>query len=129
MEWTALEVIEYMDKSEETQVFICIKKESKKWRSINQNNTFYKLFTDIGNHLWETKEDVHDMMLWWIFWTKEVRIWIITREVNIEKHTSKLTKEQWIKFIDTMLAFVKRENMPITVTSREITSLYDSFNN
>ena len=128
MEWTALEVIEYMDKSEETQVFICIKKESKKGRSINQNNTFYKLFTDIGNHLWETKDDVHDMMLWWIFWTKEVRIWIITREVNIEKHTSKLTKEQWIKFIDTMLAFAKRENMPITVDSAEIKSLYESYN-
>ena len=68
------------------------------------------------------------MMLWWIFWTKEVRIWIITREVNIEKHTSKLTKEQWIKFIDTMLAFAKRENMPITVDSAEIKSLYESYN-
>lgn len=119
---------EYMENWKEEQVYIIEKATTKPWRSLQQNKTFYKLFTDIGNHLWETKEDVHDMMLWGIFGTKEVKIWVITRDVNIEKHTSKLTKEQGIKFIDTMLAFTKRENMPITVTSAEIKNLYESYN-
>ena len=118
----------YIDKWTEEQEYIINKVESKAGRSLNQNSTFYKLFTDIWNHLWESKEDVHDMMLWWVFWTKEVTIWILTKDVLIEKHTSKLCKEQWIKFIDTMLAFCKKYNLPITITSREITNLYESYN-
>jgi hypothetical protein len=94
---------------------------------LQQNKVFYKLFTDIWNHLWETKEDVKQMMLAWVFGTREVTIWRITKEINIEKHTHKLTKEQWIKFIDTILAFCKKYDLPITITPIEIQSLYDNY--
>ena len=119
-----------LKKDKLTKQFVCLisTKETKEIRTLQQNRTFYKLFTDIWNHLWEKKDDVHDMMLWWVFWTKEVTIWRITREVNIEKHTSKLDKEKGIKFIDTILLFCKKYNMPITVTPRELQSLYDSYN-
>lgn len=119
--------LEALDEDKEVVILIS-SKETKEMRTIQQNKTFYKLFTDIGNHLWESKEDVHDMMLWGIFWTRSVTIWRITKEINVEKHTSKLTKDQGIHFIDTMLAFVKKYDMPITVTSREIDSLYESYN-
>lgn len=122
------ELIEFLQKQKHNQEWIIQKTNSKKWRTLAQNKTFWKLFKDVGNHLWESKDDVHDMMLWWVFWTKEVTIWILTKEVLIEKHTSKLTKEKGIKFIDTMLAFCKKYNLPITITSREIESLYKSYN-
>ena len=129
MKWTKEIIQEYMDNWKEEQEYIIEKATTKPWRTLAQNNTFYALFTDIWNHLWEKKDDVHDMLLWWVFWVKEVKIGKITREVNIEKHTSKLTKEQGIRFIDTILKFCERESIPITLTSRQIDSLYESFNN
>lgn len=101
---------------------------TKEQRTKAQNATFYKLFTDIWNHLWETKDDVHDYLLWWVFWTHPVKLWKITKEVNNEQHTSKLSKEQWIRFIDTILKFCERENIPVTITPREKQSLYESYN-
>lgn len=128
MQWTHEDIMIYMDKYPDDQIYIIHKKESKPWRTLQQNNTFYKLFTDIGNHLWEDKDDVHDMMLWWTFWTREVTIWKIKKEVLIEKHTSKLDKEQGTRFIKTILAFCEKYDLPITVTSREIQSLYNTYN-
>ena len=118
----------FNDLKEEQEIIVIIsKKENSTTRTLSQNKTFWKLFTDIWNHLWETKEDIKDMLLWGVFWTREVKVWRITREVNIEKHTHKLTKEQWIKFIDTTLAFCKKYDLPITVTPRELQDLYNSY--
>ncbi len=123
------EVCEYLDKqdSEKDIIVYISKKETKEMRTLAQNKTFWKLFTDIWNHLWEKKENVKEMMLWGVFWTEKIKVWRITREINIEKHTHKLTKEQWIHFIDSILAFTKKYNMPITVTPRELQNLYDSY--
>ena len=123
-----LELIEYLKTQKEETEWIYKKKKTKAGRSLNQNNLFYQLFTDIWNHLWEEKDDVHDMMLWWTFWTHTVKIWRIEKEILNEKHTSKLTKEQGIKFIDTMIKFCEKYDIPVTVTSREIKSLYESYN-
>jgi len=90
-EWTPEEVFEqastFIDKNSNKEKLVCYisTKETKEIRSISQNSTFYKLFTDIWNHLWETKDDIHDMMLAWIFWTKTVKVWVFEREVNNEK--------------------------------------------
>jgi len=132
-EWTPEQVYEqlweWIEKNHDKEKIVAYisTKETKEIRSLSQNATFYKLFTDIGNHLWEKKDDVHDMLLAWVFGTRTVTIWKIVKEVNIEKHTSKLDKEQGIRFIDTILKFVERESMPITITSREIQSLHDSY--
>ena len=115
----------YFDNKE--YIVIISEKETKEIRTLAQNKSFRKLFTDIWNHLWETKEDVKEMLLGWVFGTKEVKIWKIIRDVNIEKHTSELTKEQWIHFIECILAFVKKYDMPITITSNELKSLFDSY--
>ena len=123
------QITEYLEKQKEDKelVVYIANSETKEIRTLQQNKTFYKLFTDIWNHLWEKKDDVKEMLLAWVFWTRLVKIWKIEKEVNIEKHTSELTKEQWIKFIDTILAFCEREKLPITITSREIESLYNSY--
>lgn len=120
------EMIEKLKDNEQLNVMIS-KKITKEMRSLAQNRTFYKLFTDIGNHLWEDKDDVHDMLLAWVFWTREVKLWRITKDILIEKHTSELDKIKWKKFIDMILAFTKKYDMPITVDSREVQSLYDSY--
>lgn len=131
--WKPSEVFEkvwdYLNKQKEEQEIIVLisNKETKEIRTLAQNNTFWKLFTDIGNHLWEDKHDVHDMLLGWVFGTHTVKLGRIEREVLNEKHTSKLTKEQGIKFIDTILAFCRKYNLPITITSREIKDLYESY--
>jgi hypothetical protein len=42
--------------------------------------------------------------------------------------TSELTKEEWIFFIDSIIEFCKSNNIPVEITPRELTSLYESFN-
>ena len=49
-------------------------------------------------------------------------------EIPIISETHKLTKEQGIFLIDTLLTFVKLKNIPIEITPREIQSLYESYN-
>ncbi len=123
-----LELIEYLQTQKEDINWVCEKTKNKSWRTLSQNKAFQKLFTDIWNHLWEDKDDIHDMMLWWVFGTKEVTIGRITKDVLIEKHTANLSMEKWTKLIDTILAFCKKYDLPITITSREIQSLYESYN-
>ena len=129
--WTPKEllpkIIEHF-KKEDIIYSVCIEKaNSKEAKTRQQEKTYYKLFTDIWNHLWEKPEDVKQMLLWWVFGTKEVKIWKITRDINIKTKTSELTKEEAIQFIDTILAFVKKYDMPITIESREFKSLIDNY--
>lgn len=120
---------EYLKDKKEDEVFnlLISKKITKEMRSLAQNRTFYKLFTDIWNHLWETSEDVKIYLLSAIFWTKTLTLWKTSIEVPLESHTSKLTKEQWKIFIDTILKFCEAKDLPITITSRELESLYLSY--
>lgn len=133
--WKKIEIYEafceYLEKiDDEKEIFIYVwNKQTKEIRSLSQNNTFWKLFTDIWNHLWYTKEETHDILLMWVFWTKTLKLWKIEKEVALKPKTSELTKEEWKNFIDTILAFCKREDLPITITSKELRSLYESYNN
>jgi hypothetical protein len=123
------QVCEYLENQKEDEILSVYiwKAKSKESRTLAQNRTFYKLFTDIWNHIWYTKEEVKEFMLWWVFWTKTVKHWPFTKEINIENHTHLLSKEQWIFFIESILEFCKTNDIPITITSREIESLFDSF--
>lgn len=132
--WPVLEVYgkicNYLDKytkSENIIVYIS-EKETKEIRTLGQNNTFWKIFTEIWNHLWYSKEEIHDIMLWWVFGTYTVELWFIKKEMLNKPKTSKLNKEEWIKFIDEMIWFCKKHNIPIEITPREIQSLYESYN-
>ena len=130
LRWTPTEVseklFEILEKKQDKEIIIeIVDKKSKRWRSIAQNNSFYKLFTDIWNHLWEDKEAVKEMLLAWIFWTTIKKLWIFEKDVNNEPKTSKLSIEQWKEFIDKTLAFVDKYQMPITLTSIEKQDLYN----
>ena len=124
---TICEYLESLKQNEEIIVWIN-KKETRETRSLAQNNTFWKLFTEIWNKLWYKKEEIHDFMLWWVFWTYEVKIWPITKQMLNKPKTSELNKEEWIHFIDAILEFCKSNDIGVEITSKEIQSLYDSYN-
>lgn len=123
-------VCEYLDKQKEDKEIIVViaNKDTKKIRSLSQNNTFWKLFTEIWNHLWYKKEEIHDILLGWVFGTYEITIWPVNKQMLNKPKTSELTKEEWIHFIDSILEFCKTHNIPVEITPREIQSLYNSFN-
>ena len=128
MKWNAIKVMEYIDKGKEDQVYICVKEESKEGRTIAQNRTWYKLFNWISTHLWYNIEEVKSFLLAGTFGTHKMKLNTEEIEVPNESRTSNLTKEQWIFFIDTILKFVKLKDIPVEITPREISSLYDSYN-
>ena len=128
MKWKAEDVMIYMDKHKEDQVFICVKEESKAGRTIQQNRTWYKLFNWISSHLWYNVEEVKSFLLAWTFGTHKMKLNTEDIEVPNESRTSLLTKEQGIFFIDTILQFVKLKDIPVEITSAEVQSLYESYN-
>lgn len=118
--------LENLDDTKEVVVYIS-SKETKEMRTKYQNDMFYWLFWEVGNHLWETAENVKIYFLAWCFWTKTVKLSKITQEIPIIMHTSDLKKDQAIFFIDTILTFIKLNDIPCKYTPRDIQSLYDSY--
>jgi len=121
------EVIEFLETQSEDIDWVIQKKESKQWRSLAQNRTWYKLFWAISKHLWYNIQEVKIYMLSWCFWTKKLKMSKEEIEVPVISNTSDLTKEQGIFFIDTIIAFAKIKNVPVEITSAEIRNLYDSY--
>lgn len=103
-------------------------KETKIMRTKAQNNTFYMLFDWIWKHLWEDTTRVKMYFMWWCFWVKKTKLSNTYMELPIKIETHLLEKHEWIFLIDTLLAFIKIKNIPIKITSREITDLYNSYN-
>jgi len=122
-----LQIIEMLEWQDEDIEWIIQKKDTKQGRTLAQNRTWYKLFSAISKHLWYSVQEVKMYMLSWCFWTKILKMSKEKMEIPVISQTSDLTKEQWIFFIDTILAFVKIKNVPVEITSREINSLYDSY--
>ena len=126
MKWNKEKITNYM---KDNQVYICVKEESKEWRTIQQNKVFYRLFNWISSHLWYNTDEVKSFLLAGTFGTHKMKLNTEEIEVPNESRTSQLTKEQGIFFIETILAFVKLKDIPIQITPIEVQSLYDSFNN
>ena len=105
------------------------KADTKEKRSLAQNRTLYKILNAISKHLWNPVQEVKIYMLSWCFWTHKIKLSKTEIEVPNISQTSELTKEQWIFFIDTILAFARIKDVPIEITSRDIQNLYDSYNN
>lgn len=121
------EVIEFLETQSKDVDWVIQKKETKQGRSLAQNRTWYKLFWAISKHLWYNVQEVKIYMLSWCFWTKKLKMSKEEIEVPVISNTSDLTKEQWIFFIDTIIAFAKIKNVPVEITSEEVRNLYDSY--
>lgn len=127
MIWNKEKIIEYISKSKEEQIYIIDKKESKAWRTRQQEKTYYKILNAIANHLGYNIEEVKIYILSWCFGTHPLKLSKEYMEIPNISRTSILTKEQWIFFIDTLLAFVTIKDVPVQITSAEVQSLYDSY--
>jgi len=101
--------------------------DTKEKRTLAQNRVFYRLFNWISKHLWYDTQEVKIYMLSGCFWTHKIKLSKTEMDIPNISHTSDLTKEQWIFFIETILTFVKMKNVPIEITPREIQSLFDSY--
>jgi len=133
-EWTPEKIIEqlteYVNKNKHKDKLVAhiSNKETKEMRTLAQNRTWYKLFWWISKFLWNDIQEVKIYFMIWCFWSKKLKLSQIIMEIPITSETKKLTKEQGIFLIDTLLTFVKYKNIPIEITPREIQSLYDSYN-
>jgi len=133
IEWTPWQVLKQLIKyifskwNKDKLVVLISEKETKEIRTLAQNRTWYKLFTWIANHLGNDKQEVKIYFMIWCFWSKKLRLSQNVMEIPIISETHKLSKEQWIFLIDTLLTFVKLKNIPIEITPREIKNLYDSY--
>jgi hypothetical protein len=128
MKWTKEVIQEYIDNWKEDQEYIIEKTTTKAGRSQAQNRTFWKIFKGIGDKLWYSKEIVRTNILTALFWTYEVQMFWSTHLIANKTSTATLTKEEGIQVIDGALAYATKIDAGITITPREITSLYESFN-
>jgi hypothetical protein len=125
MIWTKENITEYM---KEKQLYICYKKESKAWRTLAQNRTFWKIFKGIWDKLWYKKEVVRTNILTALFWTYEVYMFWERHLIPNKVSTTELSKEEWIQVIDWALEYAKKIDAWIEITSAEVTNLYESYN-
>lgn len=121
---------EYLDElDQEKEVIVVISdRQTKEIRTLSQNRTWYELFWWIAKYLWNDIQEVKIYFMIWCFGSKKLKLSKNEMEIPIISETHKLTKEQWIFLIDTLLTFVKIKDIPIKITPREIQNLYESYN-
>ena len=128
MIWTKQQILEKLEKANDDELWILDKKETKIWKTRQQEKTYYKILNAIANHLGYNIQEVKIYILSWCFGTHPLKLSKEYMEIpNISK-TSELTKEQGIFFIDTLLQFVKIKDVPVVITSREVQNLYETYN-
>lgn len=113
----------------DNQVYICVKEESKEGRTIQQNATLHKIIEAIRQFKSWSMEDAKKYTLVFTFWYESVEyMWEV---ILVPQHTStaKLKKVEAIKYIDFLIEYCKENDIWVVITPREITSLYESFNN
>ena len=128
MIWNKEQIIEFVNNWKEEQIYICEKKESKPWRTLAQNRTFWKIFKGIWDKLWYSKEIVKTNILTALFWTYQVQMFWKVHLIANKSSTTELSKEEWIQVIDWALEYAKKINAWIEITPRDIQNLYESYN-
>ncbi len=124
-EWVA----KFLEKQKEDKKFICIitEKETKEQRTLTQNSMFHWLFGEISKHLWEPLEFVKYYFLAWCFGVEKKKYSKLEIDIPKIASTALLEKDEAIFFIDVILKFIQKHNIPCKYTPRELQSLYDSY--
>lgn len=121
------DTIKYLHTQKDDVEWVLEKTTTKKGRTLAQNRTFKKIFTWIGNYLGYTKEEVRTKILIALFWTYELKMLWSTHLIPNKTSTADLTKEEGILVIEWSLAYAKKIGAGIEITSREISSLYNTY--
>ena len=127
MRWNKKEIIEFLEKQKENISWDLYKTFTKEGISKAQKNTFELLFWIISKYQWYYRDEIKIFFLIWCFWQKPFKMW--DKEIMIPTvwSTMNLSKEQWIFLIETILEYINIQNIPFTLTTRELQSLYDNF--
>ena len=112
--------------SKEVEVLI-YEKETKEIRTKIQNNMFHWLFWEISKHLWIHREDIKQSFLKWVFGTRKVKLWRLEFENAIKPHTSELTKEEAIFFIENIKIFIEKYWVPCKYTNLDFENLISTY--
>ena len=119
MIWNKEKILSYLEK-DKWEVYIIDKKESKPWRTRQQNNFFYWLFGSIEKQTPFSSEVIKQYILSRVFWKKEV-YWEL---INNKTHTSELTKKEAWDLINWIMNFCIENSLEMKYTSKELESLY-----
>ena len=127
MRWNKKEIIEFLEKQKENISWDLYKTSTQEGISKAQKNTFELLFWIISKYQWYYRDEIKIFFLIWCFWQKPFKMW--DKEIMIPTvwSTMNLSKEQWIFLIETILEYINIQNIPFTLTTRELQSLYDNF--
>jgi hypothetical protein len=121
------ELIAFLLTQDDEIEWVYEKKESKLWRSLAQNRTYWKIFKWIWDKLGYKKETVRTNILTALFWTYECKMFWIIHLVPNKTSTTELDREEAIKVIDASLAYAKKIDAWIEITPKEIQDLYNNY--
>lgn len=127
MIWTKETLLPILESAEEELLWILEKKETKAGRTLAQNRTYWKIFKGIGDKLGYPKEVVKRNILIALFWTYECQMFWEVHLIPNKSSTTELDKTEAIQVIDWALEYAKKIDAGITITPKEITSLYESY--
>ncbi len=122
------EAIEYLENKKEEYEWEFYRSHTKAARSLAQNNTWYLLFSVISKYQWYPVDEIKLFFLMACFWEKELIMYWAKSRIPAVWHIHNLTKEQGIFLIDTVLEYIKKHDIPFTLQTKDLQSLYDSYN-
>ena len=129
MKYTKEEILQQLVFAENTDEFYFFDNaDTKQKRTLAQNNWFYMLLSAISKHLGQPLQEVKIYFLSGCFWTHKLKLSNTEFDIPNISHTSELNKEQATFYIDVILQFCKAKDIPVTITPRQVQSLYDSYN-
>jgi len=129
MKLTKEEILKRLVFADDTEEFYFFENaDTKERRTLAQNNWFYMLLDWISKHLGQPLQEVKIYFLSGCFGTHKLKLSNTEFDIPNISHTSELKKEQATFFIDVILQFCKAKNIPVTITPRQVQSLYDSYN-
>jgi hypothetical protein len=119
------EVCEYLENAWDKEVIVVISnKITKEIKSRYQECFYYWMFWEIEKQTPYSADTIKHYLLWRVFWKKEI-FWEI---VNIKTKTSDFSRKEAIEFIESIIMFIEENTLTCKYTSRELESLYNSYN-
>lgn len=119
------EIFEYFEKNRDKNLIVFIStKETKEMKSRFQEQFYYWMFNEIEKQTDFSADTIKQYLLWRVFWKKEV-FWEL---VNNKTKTSKLTIKEAKEFIESILIFIEEHSLNCKYTSKELESLFNSYN-
>ena len=121
------DVSDYLEKqpdNKEITVFIA-NKETKEMKTRFQEQFYYWMFSEIEKQTPFSAWTIKQYLLWRVFGKKEM-FWEL---VNNKTETSSFTRKEAVEFIESVQMFIEENSLHCKYISRDMQSLYLTYNN